>query len=333
MNPAGKKSVWLAAGAVLCLLVVLVRAGNETARQAGTPPDETIAASPGPAVSPVETFRKLLALSPAERNRLLTNYPPATRDRILGKVEEYQLLPVDFRELRLQATELRWYLLPLLRAPLSERAAKLNSVPEPYQKLVAARLDEWDLWPPSLKDEVLEYETTLHYFVGRNATVQPQMVVEDLPEKDRLRLEQKLAEWQALPLAQREQVYAGFQHYFELSEAEKQKTLDALSEPERQDTQKVLDPIERKPKTEQEQYLAAFRQFSEMSSQEREQFVRNAERWQKMSAAERQAWRDLVKQLADRPPLPLDFFPLHVQPVGPNLPLRIKTNSAAVPAK
>ena len=65
--------------------------------------------------SPVDFFRQLLAMTPAERVASLTNRPPEARARILAKVREYQALGPDERELRLRATELRWYLTPLLR--------------------------------------------------------------------------------------------------------------------------------------------------------------------------------------------------------------------------
>jgi len=59
-------------------------------------------------------------MSPAERNHSLTNRTPEARARILAKVREYQVLGPDERELRLRATELRWYLTPLLRGHAEE---------------------------------------------------------------------------------------------------------------------------------------------------------------------------------------------------------------------
>ncbi len=312
-------------GAILCLGRMQTNAADDlTPTNPAAPPvsNRLLHTLPQrPLKSPIESFRKLLAVSPAERERFLTNYPAPTRNRILAKVEEYSMLPPDFRELRLQVTELRWYLLPLMKTPRESRAAQLQLIPEPYQHLVSARLEEWDIWPPPLKDEVLEYETTLSRFVGRNAegtpVVQPQMAIDELSEKDRIQAERKLARWQRLLPAERQQLFAGFQHFFELSEDEKEKTLDALSESERREAEKVLNSIEKKPKSEQEQYLAAFRQFSEMSAHDREQFMKNAERWRQMSPAERQAWRDLVKQLSEMPPLPPDLILPRAQPIGP----------------
>jgi hypothetical protein len=324
MSPAGTNLCWLMAGTAAVLLTWSAPAGNVVAG-----PGETNRLA---AVSPVETFRKLLALSPAQREQFLTNYPAARRERIQAKVEEYQLLPLDLREVRLQMTELRWYLLPMLDLPRTNRAERLEQIPEPYRQLVASRLEEWDLWPPDLRDEVIQYETTMHYFVGQGAggdtVIRPQTDFEDVPEKDRPELEQKLAHWRALPPAERDQLYKSFRHFFELSEAEQQKTLEALSEPVRRETEKVLNPIERWPRSQQQIYMTAFRQFANMSPGEREQFMRNAERWRQMSPAERQAWRDLVSHLRTSRPVPRGLDTPHARPVGPRLPAFVTTNSS-----
>ena len=324
------------AGAFFCLLTLPGHAEDEVV-QSRAETDASRAVFRRLGSSPVEAFRKLLAMSVAERNGFLTNYPAATRERILAKLDQYQMLPPDFCDLRLRVTELRWYLLPLLKAPADQRTEKLKSVPEPYKELVKQRLDEWDIWPPSLKDEVLEYQTTFSCFVGRdaagNAVALQQTVFEDLSEKDRLGLERKLAEWQALPKDERLQLFACFEHYFELSEEEKEKTLDALSEPQRHETEKVLDPIEKRSKPQKEAYMAAFRQFAEMSPEQRQNFMKSAERWQKMSPAERQAWRDLVQQLSVAPPVPPGVSLPRVQPVGLGPSAPIKTNPAAATPK
>lgn len=290
------------AGAVLCLAPPAVRAtGDKPAPSPSLPGATNLAPT---SVSPVEKFRKILAMTPAERDKFLTIYPPETRDRILEKVQQYQLLPPDFRELRLRVTELRWYLLPLLKTPATNRAERLSRIPEPYRKMVAARLQEWDIWPPTLKEEVLKYEGPFHYFVSQGV-VKNKIEAEDLPRGERPEMQQKLAQFLALPAGQRQQLYASFQHYFDLSEEEKQDLLDTLSLQERQETKKALGPIEKWSKTQQDKYFAALRQFGNMSKEERERFMIDAAKWQKMSPEERQACRDVVKQMADSPPLPM----------------------------
>ena len=281
--------------------------------------------------SPVAVFRSILKMSPAERGEFLTNnYPPDVRERILSKIEEYQLLPGPYAELRLRTTELGWYLRPLLTMSSTNRAERLQQIPQPYQKLIADRLQEWDLWPPSLKEEILEYESTMDHFVGHGAVVAPQIGVQSLPPGERTELERKLERWEALPSAQRQQMYASFERYFRLSEDERQKMLDALTEPERDQTEKALDPIEQWPKAEQKKYLTAFKQFLAMSPAQRHRFQQSSERWQKMSESERQAWRDLVKQLSSMPPLPPGYVPPSRSPAG-GAPVSLRTNPLASP--
>ena len=120
--------------------------------------------------SPVNIFRQLLAMTPRERENYLTNRPPEIRERILAKVREYLALGPDERELRLNATELRWYLLPLLRESPTNRDARLAQVPDNLRDLVRSRLEQWDALPPQFQQEFLDNERTLHYFSHMDPT-------------------------------------------------------------------------------------------------------------------------------------------------------------------
>jgi len=308
MNSLRRHAAWSFVGLGAVMLTAFTHAGPmETNTAPSSIPTPARPPAPPPLTllrSPVERFRQLLAMKPAARELSLSNYPVAVKARILEKVQEYELLPPDYRELRLQVTELRWYLLPLLKTPATNRPAQLREIPEPYRKLVTDRLQEWDIMPPPLKDEVLDYETTMHYFVGRGCVVRPQMTIDSLSEKERSELEHKLAQWQELPLTQRQQIYGSFQHFFELSDQDKEKTLQVLSTPERQQTEKIIGPIEKWPRHRQQKYVTALREFATMSPEARQQFMQGAERWQKMSPEERQAWHDLVQKLSEMPPLP-----------------------------
>src|ERR1700729_4028183 len=64
--------------------------------------------------SPMDYFRNLLAMSAQQRQAMLAKKSPEVRERILAKVNEYSALDPRECELRLQATELRLYLMPLL---------------------------------------------------------------------------------------------------------------------------------------------------------------------------------------------------------------------------
>ena len=109
----------------------------------------------------MDSFRQLLAMTPDERETFLTNRPPEIRARIIAKIAEYEALDPNERELRLRATDLRWYLMPLLRESPTNRTARLAQIPVDMRELVQYRLDEWTILPPMLKEEFLENEHIL----------------------------------------------------------------------------------------------------------------------------------------------------------------------------
>jgi hypothetical protein len=249
------------------------------------------------AQSPVDFFRQLLALSPAERASSLTNRPPEARERILTKVREYQLLNPDERELRLRATELRWHLTPLLRAPVAERTNRLALVPEDLRGLVESRLMQWDILPPTLRQEFLANDKALHYFARVEDTNRPIATVD----------QQKIAEQ--------------FNQFFELTPAEKRQTLGTLSEAERREMEKTLKAFEQLPPAQRFQCLRNYAKFAGMSAAERADFLKNAESWSRLSPKERQSWRDLVARVPAWPPLPPPVMPPNLIPhASPKMP-------------
>ena len=123
--------------------------------------------------SPVDLFRELLVMTPAGRNNYLTNRPPAIRARIVAKLREYEALDPNERELRLRATELRWYLLPLLQVSPTNRAARLAAIPDDLQPLVKKRLQQWQILPPPMQAEFMESERALRYFTHVDSSNSP----------------------------------------------------------------------------------------------------------------------------------------------------------------
>jgi hypothetical protein len=275
--------------------------------------------SPSPSAigkSPVDLFRQLLAMTPDERDVFLTNRPPEIRARILAKVAEYEALNPNDRELRLRATELRWYLLPLLHESPTNRAARLAQVPDDLQELVQNRLEEWTILPPSLQQEFLENERTLIYFTHMDMSNNPaENSAREPGDADRAR-------WDALSENERRQVTEGFSQFFDLTPDEKQKTLNTLSAVEQQQMKKTLQAFDKMPATQRAECVNAFAKFASMNALEKSEFLKNAERWSEMSPAERQSWRDLVVNVPQWPPLPIGFLP----PTPPETAPAVATN-------
>jgi hypothetical protein len=265
------------------------------------------------AKSPVDLFRQLLAMTSEERSDFLTNRPPELRDRILAKVGEYEALEPNEREIRLRATELRWYLMPLLRIAPTNRTARLALIPPDVREIVEARLEQWSILPPTLQREFLDNESLLHYFARLDTGSNP------VDNFGREPSEAEKAHWNGLPEPERRQVMAGFNQFFSLTDEEKQRTLNTLSETERRQMEKTLNSFDQMPPLLRAECVHAYAKFASMTGAEQAEFLKNAERWSAMSPAERQAWRDLVVNVPQWPPLPIGALPPSVPGVQPGM--------------
>jgi hypothetical protein len=277
--------------------------------------------------SPVDFFRELLALERTERTRLLADRSLESRKRILAKVREYELLSADQRELRLRVTELRWYLLPLMNAPATNRAAQLALIPEKDQSLIKYRLREWDKLPASVQKDILEYQETMSYITNLEGTTEEQRrkALEAIAPAGRERLLQGLEKWGALPETERRRLLGYYIQFFGLRLQEREKQLNTLSEPERRQIEKTLRAYHDLSPNQRAQCERSFKKFAGMSFDERQQFLKNAERWQLMSPTQRQAWRDLVYQAPLLPP-DYNFPPVPPLPQIPKRDAGITTN-------
>jgi hypothetical protein len=277
---------------ILCLAAVTVvfAACSQNMPPAGRIPVVSQTLAPPPTVSsPVAYFRTLLAMTSKERNDFLKNRSPEVRTRILIKVHEYEELGPDERELRLRATELRWYLMPLLQSSPSNRAQQLSRVPEDLRGLVKDRLTQWDILPPPLQQEFLQNDRAIYYFARIDPPGSP--ALNDVAD------------------ARRQEISMQFSQFLELTPEEKKATLQTLSAAERAQMEKTLQSFEQMPPQQQAQCVNNYAKFAGMSTAERAEFLKNAERWSQMSPGERQTWRDLVQNVPEWPPLPAAIFP------------------------
>jgi len=266
---------------------------------------------PPPAKSPVDFFRELLAMDADEREERLAGRDPADRRAILAKLQEYESLTPEERELRLSTTQLHWYMLKFMKTPATNWAAHLAAIPKADRALVEERMNQWIILPPPLQAEILEYESTRRYFfLGRDSVTNTQKVLQQLPENERRRVEESLSRWNALSSDEQRRMTTQFNHFFELTPEEKEKTLSSLSEPARKQMEKTLQSFQQLPKATRELCLQSFGRFARMSAYEQQQFLKNAERWREMSPGERDAWQRLVRYLEQTPPMPPGMDPL-----------------------
>ncbi len=282
--------VWLLAGVFVCLPVSRPFLA-QTATSVPSP------AAPASAIqSKVRFFRELLSMTPEGRQRALTNRPPENQQAILAKVAEYEALPPGQRELRLRATELWGYLGPLLALPPTNRVTALALVPADLREMVASRLEQWQIIPPSLQAQILADDRKLQlYFQLIDISASPAS-----------------APLKIYPPGLREQLEAETRQvspFFDLTQVEKARVLETLSEPERRQMESTLSAFEMLPAAQRDECIRAFSAFGRFSAEEQREFLQNARRWQAMTPTERQEWRDLVRNIPEWPPLPPGFKP------------------------
>lgn len=277
-----------------------------------------------PVKSPVDIFRELLNQSPAERSKALADRPAASRQRLLEKLREYQGLPADERELRLRATELRWWLLPLMREQPTNRVARLNNVPSHLRQLIDERLTVWDLLPPPFQQSQLANEDVADLFTRVQGLTpqQREAILNGLPANRQKELQAGLERWTAMSPAERRETCQQFDRYFELGARDREKVLSSISDTERQQMERTLRSFDKLPREQRITCIRSFEKFVGMDAAERLQFLKNAERWEKMTPAERESWRKLVQRVPEFPPLPKNFgAPAGAPPPMPrNLP-------------
>jgi hypothetical protein len=251
--------------------------------------------APPPLKSPVELFRDLLAMTPAERNKFLEGRSAENRKLILEKIREYQAMTPEQRELRLTVTELRWYLLPLLKTEATNRNQRLASMPVEMRKLVEDRLRIWEIMPPPFQKEVLQNESLARLFsdIAAGAVVW----TNSSPEA-----RTNLAKWLSIPEDKRREISQSFLTFFGLTSYEQEKVLRRLSPQERHQIEKTLETYNGLTPAQRARCIRSFKQFSDFTSEERKDFLKKAQEWEKIPPSARQSFRKVVDEVSMLPP-------------------------------
>ena len=292
----------------------------------------TVPPMPASAKSPVEFFRELLEMAGPERNAALADRTPEDRNQILAKVREYRALKPDQQKLRLEATELSWYMLRLMRASPTNQAAQLEAVPPSLRKPVEDRLASWNKLSAEVRKDFLNRRLALQYLVESSAGVSQPASTNISPERA-IALKKGVTEIQGMPEAQRQKLLTRFNEFFELTPGEKERALNTLSEAERLQMEKTLQSFGQLTPEQRRACLRSFEKFAGMTVTERSQFLKNAERWKLMTPDQRQAWRVVVSQaplipvMPDTPPVPKAAPPRRATPlVVTNVTAPLPTN-------
>jgi hypothetical protein len=256
--------------------------------------------------TPVDFFEDLLTKSPQEREQALASKPEPQRQQILAKLKEYEALDAKQRELRLQATKLRWHLMVLMQRPPTNRAEYLAPLPAEDRRQVEERLQQWDRLPPAIQKVLLASEVNSHHghqLAGVNTNV-PGASPGSATQPSIRSSDTDWSQWQALSPDQREKTLKRFWQFFELTETEKQKTLSLLDDTQRIQTESTVKALQEIPKSQRPTYFNSLKKFSDLPPAQKERYLRMAEEWNQLKPEERQSARYFAAQM---PPLPPDL--------------------------
>jgi len=289
----------VAASQLLAALPLWAQAPSNNVPAAVASSNETITLPDLPP-SPVGLFRQLLERDGQEQEQLLTNRTPEARRQIAAKVSEYRALPEDQRELKLNATELRWHLRRLMSAPPANRTALLATVPDADRKWAEMRLRQWDKLPTAAKAELQTNEAAINYFTMPEE--QKSNYWANLTHAHSNQVSDGIDKWRNLSEAERQKNLDRFNQFFDLIPGERDKILNSYSEAERQQIEKTLKKYEDLTPSQRALCIRSFQKFARLSPREQQQFLQNAERWKLMTPAERQQWQELVDLAVIMPP-------------------------------
>lgn len=263
--------------------------------------------------SPLEFFRKLLVMNREERTTALAARSERSRSVIERKLAEYDSMDPGLRELRLQATELRFYLRPLLSLPSNQRAISVAHMPEKFSKLVQVRLAKWDAMASETRQGILENEWMMHAVLRYGPKFTAVHVARNLPVAEAEKATRQLQAWESLTAEKRRQMINRFNSFFSLNSGEQEKVLARLPEYQRAKVFATLEEIQQLPASDRQDCMASLQRFVSMTPDERIAFFSNAKQWRQLSSLEKKSWRTVVRQFSsaaapsDAPPLPPGF--------------------------
>lgn len=259
---------------------------------AGAPPPH-----PPLPTSPVATFRMLLATNEAGRTQWIAKWKPSQRELIEGKIAEFQRLPPPDREARLQTLQLRHYLPLLMRMPPAEWPGRIAFLPPGDQLLISNKLRTWIILPPPLRQDLLAHQQAISVFLFSGTGTAASNALQGLPPARQQELQRQFQSLNELPPERRAQTLAHFERFFELAPTEQARAMKRLKEAELAQMQQTVKTFTILPPPLQQQALLGFKKLADMPAADRAAFLQTAERWQKMTEAERERWRKMVAQM------------------------------------
>ncbi|MGB0583079.1 MAG: hypothetical protein ACPGVU_25625 [Limisphaerales bacterium] len=265
--------------------------------------------SPSAYRSPLEAFRKLLDMKPNERTAELAKRSERSAEKLARKLAEYEAMEPGLRELRLQATELRYYLYPMFMHSKEQREIRLQHMPQKFAPLIRVRLEKWDQLPAEMKNDIQKNQWMMHAVLRYGPKFASIALASKLSPSLNRNAEEHIKAWQSLDPQKQRDLMNKFNSFFSLHPGEQEQVIARLPDYQRAKVFTTLGDIQRLPEDSRRECMSALQRFIAMDAKQRMAFFHNAEQWRKLSEVEKKSWRTVVKQFAkptfsETPPLP-----------------------------
>lgn len=116
--------------------------------------------------SPISKFRTILNWSPEERSQFVKKQPANVQRILERKIMEYEALSESQREFRLIATELHFYLDPLLVGNRNIDPSAVQEVPPHLRKYIDQSVGFWNRIKPAHRDLLLAKKEAVSYLIS-----------------------------------------------------------------------------------------------------------------------------------------------------------------------
>lgn len=116
--------------------------------------------------SPISKFRTLLEWTPEERTQFVKKQPANVRQILERKILEYESLSDSQREFRLIATELHFYLEPLLIDNRDIDISTVQDIPDHLRKYIDQSVAFWNRIKPAHRDLLLAKKEAVSYLIS-----------------------------------------------------------------------------------------------------------------------------------------------------------------------
>lgn len=292
---------WLLA---VCLQVGWTHPASAASGSESDPPPMPLAHSP------IDFFREMLAMNESQRQEALNHRSSRQQEVLMAKLAEYEAMPDIEREVRLEVTELHYYLMPLLKESADQRESRLKAIPSGKRLRVLRRLKQWDSLTSSVQQQLLANQQVMNWFIRQEIEwkVPPPLPRSPLrlpfPENQR-----KFSQEQA------QRMEGVFQQFVELPETEQKRSLAGLPGDQRKRILQAANELSEMPSPVRRKCINSYIEILAMSKAEQVAIMRKVAQWQSLSLEEKHALRSFVPQV---PPLPPGLQSAEFPPLPPH---------------